>query len=624
MDLLTISDDPNLNDYDSSSQNGKFVADTRTGASNASPRSKSLSRTPSTEQSSNYATTLNDIRRLRSKDVERTISNQPHKPRRSRVLGGPDSETVTPNNDEERETQSRSNDIKIEEDVEVAPEVSSSDSTSKRATMSAPRDRSITFEDLNRLVASEQSKNKRPMSFLRKSRTRSPTKKAGGLGLMSLANSSNGELTRPEGRDVMVSNDSSLSLQMRTKTYFSELSALELFIVRHIAVMSLEPLVKDHFNMEELLDLIETRKVGFWGKFGKAFKPPKEKTTKEKDDKKGVKRKGVFGVSLETLIERSSADSSLGVGPQTLRVPGFIADVIEAMKDMDMSIEGVFRKNGNIRRLKQLADDIDKNPEATNLSQENAVQLAALLKKFLRDLPDPLMTFKLHKLFVSAQQCHDEDIKYRILHLTCCLLPKAHRDTMEVVFTFFTWVAQFAQVDEDSGSKMDEHNLATVVTPNVLYSKNSESGMDDSFAAIETVHAMIKYSGEFACVPEDLMLILHDTSLFSNSADLTTKDILKRCEDKLGSRTATSSNTVEAITRQPGDRPRPPVRVDTDAAQVYASVHESTASRQGPMKYGSTSSLPLPPSPSRNDPRRDGGRSVSDRDPERALNGHRR
>jgi hypothetical protein len=37
------------------------------------------------------------------------------------------------------------------------------------------------------------------------------------------------------------------------------------------------------------------------------------------------------------------------------------------------------------------------------LSQDNPVQLAALLKKFLRELPDPLMTFKLHRLFVSSQ-----------------------------------------------------------------------------------------------------------------------------------------------------------------------------------------------------------------------------
>lgn len=68
-----------------------------------------------------------------------------------------------------------------------------------------------------------------------------------------------------------------------------------------------------------------------------------------------------------------------------------------------MSIEGIFRKNGNIRRLKELSDSIDKDASSVDLTEENAVQIAALLKKFLRELPDPLLTFKLHRLFVVSQ-----------------------------------------------------------------------------------------------------------------------------------------------------------------------------------------------------------------------------
>lgn len=68
-----------------------------------------------------------------------------------------------------------------------------------------------------------------------------------------------------------------------------------------------------------------------------------------------------------------------------------------------MSVEGIFRKNGNIRRLKELTESIDKDPSSVDLTTDNPVQLAALLKKFLRDLPDPLMTFKLHRLLVASQ-----------------------------------------------------------------------------------------------------------------------------------------------------------------------------------------------------------------------------
>lgn len=70
---------------------------------------------------------------------------------------------------------------------------------------------------------------------------------------------------------------------------------------------------------------------------------------------------------------------------------------------LDLSVEGIFRKNGNIRRLKELTDAIDRDPQSVDLTQDNAVQLAALLKKFLRDLPDPLLTVKLHRLFIASQ-----------------------------------------------------------------------------------------------------------------------------------------------------------------------------------------------------------------------------
>jgi len=181
----------------------------------------------------------------------------------------------------------------------------------------------------------------------------------------------------------------------RPKRYFSELSALEYFIVRHVAVLSMEPLLEGYFNQEELLDLIETRKPTFWGKFGKAFK---------NDKGKGGRKKGVFGVPLDQLVEKDGAESTDGVGPGVLRIPALIQDTIAAMRTMDMSMEGVFRKNGNIRKLKEMAELIDaKGGDAVDLNSESPVQVAALLKKFLRELPDPVMTFKLWKLFLVSQ-----------------------------------------------------------------------------------------------------------------------------------------------------------------------------------------------------------------------------
>lgn len=68
-----------------------------------------------------------------------------------------------------------------------------------------------------------------------------------------------------------------------------------------------------------------------------------------------------------------------------------------------MSVEGIFRKNGNIKRLNDVVEVYDRDPAGVDLTSDNPVQLAALLKRFLRELPDPLLTFRLHKLLILSQ-----------------------------------------------------------------------------------------------------------------------------------------------------------------------------------------------------------------------------
>ena len=85
----------------------------------------------------------------------------------------------------------------------------------------------------------------------------------------------------------------------------------------------------------------------------------------------------------------------------------------------------------------------------------------------------------------------------RVLHLVCCLLPKAHRDTMEVIFVFLKWVASFSHVDEETGSKMDLPNLATVICPNILYAKGKDPTKDESFLAIRAIAELLEHQDWF-------------------------------------------------------------------------------------------------------------------------------
>lgn len=326
-------------------------------------------------EESSLEQTVGEMRRLRSLRNERTLSTTYKRARASRIVDGPEGRSVRPGSSGGEGSDPRGHGFQIVEEKDANGETVTE--------LTFGNQDALTLDDIPRIVAAEQAKEQRPNAY-----RHAGTKLVGGGEPLPKYN-------RGHQRGLSGGVDSHLAGASRgTKRYFSELSALEYFIVRHVAVLSMEPLVEGHFTLEELLALIETRKPMLWGIFGRGFK---------KEGKKPGKKKGVFGVNLDVLVEKEGTESSHGVGPGAIRVPSLIDDSVSAMRQMDMSVEGVFRKNGNIRRLKDLSDLIDNKYEQVDLTKESPVQIAALLKKFLREMPDPLLTYKLHHLFVISQ-----------------------------------------------------------------------------------------------------------------------------------------------------------------------------------------------------------------------------
>jgi RhoGAP domain len=117
-----------------------------------------------------------------------------------------------------------------------------------------------------------------------------------------------------------------------------------------------------------------------------------------------------------------------------------------------------------------------------------------------------------------------------MLHMVSLLLPKCNRDTLEVISVFLKWVASFAHMDEETGSKMDLQNLATVICPSILYSRGRDPARDESFGAIRVVSYFLENQDVYYTVPEEFLPILHDQDYFISAMDLPTKDFVKKCE----------------------------------------------------------------------------------------------
>ncbi|KAI5950839.1 rga1 [Candida jiufengensis] len=505
-----------------------------------------LTEKQSSEQD-NYVKTLDDVTRLRSKRQNQKLSKSvKKKARKSIIVTAPEADqgdvlvddVIGGLNEMKMERKASEYSFDNKEELSIKKELQIREEPQRQLTSIhldrtsdlLKNEKSLTLDDIPRIVAAEQARDQRPNAFKHHNRLyqRSGSHKLKNGGHSPIMNNSS-----PSSALNHILNSGNPTVSSTGKQKFvSELTKKEHFIIRHLAVEALSQINSDKYNKDELIPLIQTKKsLTFWEKlkFGGSNQS---------------KTNGVFGVELSFLTKKYGVDSDLGVGPSKLRIPIVVDDVINALKQKDMSVEGIFRLNGNIKKLRELTEEINKNPlKSPDFGIQTAVQLAALMKKWLRELPTPLLTFSFYDLWILSQSEQDQETKKRVLQLTYCLLPRDHRNLLEVLLYFFSWVASFSEVDEESGSKMDSHNLATVLAPNILISKqaattntstttstNDQGGSGENyFLAIEVVNQLIEQHEELSTIPLDLLNV-YESCGFDSEKDYSTKEILNKLE----------------------------------------------------------------------------------------------
>ncbi|KAJ3331303.1 hypothetical protein HDU76_003532 [Blyttiomyces sp. JEL0837] len=279
--------------------------------------------------------------------------------------------------------------------------------------------------------------------------------------------------------------------------YLSEQLGLDRLSIRRQATTLLEKCLAGIYTPAEVAEFVNIPKPSVWSRMVGAMNGAK-RAAKTKE--------GTFGVPLETLVDKTGVNSDIGPGPNLSRIPRFVDLCIRSLKSMDLTVEGIFRKNGNIRRLKEVSDLLDQNPDMAQLGEDNAIQLAALLKKFLRELPEPLLSFQLHPLLLASQRMPDLATSKQVIHLCVSLLPKVNLDLLQVLLLFLRDVSNLANLPNGAGNKMDITNLATVIAPNILYAKSGNAAEDESFTAVRVVEMLIEHQDLLRLVPQNIVL----------------------------------------------------------------------------------------------------------------------
>lgn len=124
--------------------------------------------------------------------------------------------------------------------------------------------------------------------------------------------------------------------------------------------------------------------------------------------------------------------------------------------------EGLYRKSGVSSKIKELQRKMNELGEI-DYESYNVHVLTNVLKTFLRDLPEPLLTFDRYDDFLRAADLSDETDRVQTLLSLIKKLPPAHHALLERLVFHLARVAQ-----REEYNRMSASSLAIVFSPCVL------------------------------------------------------------------------------------------------------------------------------------------------------------
>ncbi|XP_034806804.3 rho GTPase-activating protein 17 isoform X6 [Pan paniscus] len=182
--------------------------------------------------------------------------------------------------------------------------------------------------------------------------------------------------------------------------------------------------------------------------------------------------KPAFGTPLEEHLKRSGREIALP-----------IEACVMLLLETGMKEEGLFRIGAGASKLKKLKAALDCSTSHLDEFYSDPHAVAGALKSYLRELPEPLMTFNLYEEWTQVASVQDQDKKLQDLWRTCQKLPPQNFVNFRYLIKFLAKLAQTSDVN-----KMTPSNIAIVLGPNLLWARNE--GTLAEMAAATSVHVV--------------------------------------------------------------------------------------------------------------------------------------
>ncbi|XP_070980973.1 rho GTPase-activating protein 17-like isoform X3 [Oncorhynchus clarkii lewisi] len=182
--------------------------------------------------------------------------------------------------------------------------------------------------------------------------------------------------------------------------------------------------------------------------------------------------KPAFGTGLEEHLKRSSREIALP-----------LEACIMMLLETGMKEEGLFRIAAGTSKLKKLKAALDCSTSQLEEFYSDPHAVAGALKSYLRELPEPLMSFQLYDEWIQASSVLEPDKRLQALWVVCDQLPKNNKANLRYLVKFLSKLAQDSEVN-----KMTPSNIAIVLGPNLLWAKTE--GTLAEMAAATSVHVV--------------------------------------------------------------------------------------------------------------------------------------
>ncbi|XP_075005658.1 protein FAM13A isoform X4 [Calonectris borealis] len=174
----------------------------------------------------------------------------------------------------------------------------------------------------------------------------------------------------------------------------------------------------------------------------------------------------VFGVSLLELQQQGLSKDG---------IPIVVWNIVEYLTQHGMTQEGLFRVNGSMKMVEQLRLQFERGEEVELVKDGDVYSAASLLKLFLRELPDGIITSALHPRFIQLYQDTRNDMqKESNLKELLKELPDAHYCLLKYLCQFLIKVAE-----HHVENRMNLCNLATVFGPNCFHVPSGFEGIKE-------------------------------------------------------------------------------------------------------------------------------------------------